>query len=284
MNEPDPQTPPVAPPAAGDPGAPSASPAPDFEAGASCPVWGKTTRNVEEGRFLEGPRTRGFELFRAVRIFLEFINGFRRLHFVGPCVTVFGSARFQESHRYYAMARDMGARLSRMGFTVLTGGGPGIMEAANRGAREAGGVSIGCNIQLPKEQEPNPYLDSFIEFRYFFVRKVMLVKYSYAFVVMPGGFGTLDEVFETATLVQTGKIRDFPIILMGSDYWGPMMDFIRQRMREEGTISPADVDIMTITDSPEEAMDRIAAAAERKFGFRWVTRKQPKKAWYLFER
>jgi len=255
-----------------------------FVPGDSCPAWGKTTRNLEEGRFLEGPKERRKEFMRAIRIFFELINGFRRLHFVGPCVTVFGSARFPENHRYYAMARDMGARLSRLGFTVMTGGGPGIMEAANRGARDAGGVSIGCNIQLPMEQDPNPYLDKFVEFRYFFVRKVMLVKYSYAFVVMPGGFGTLDEVFETATLVQTGKIRDFPIILMGVDYWAPLMGFIRDKMLSEGTISPNDENIMTLTDSPEEALHEIAACMERQFGFQWVTKKTPAKKWYLLER
>lgn len=257
---------------------------PEFQIGATCPVWGKTSRNMEEGLFLEGPRERGFELRRAWRIFLELIRGFRGLHFVGPCVTVFGSARFDENHKYYLMGRDMGKRLSKLGFAVMTGGGPGIMEAANRGARDVGGASIGCNIQLPHEQQPNPYLDKFIEFRYFFVRKVMLVKYSFAFVVLPGGFGTLDEVFETATLVQTGKIRDFPIILMGTEYWGPMMDFIRETLLKNGTISPGDENIMILTDSPEEAIGRIAACSERNFGFRWVKERQVKKKWYLFEK
>src|SRR5258706_11253784 len=174
--------------------------------------WGVSSGSAEVVRFLEGPQRRLAELARAIRIFCEFIRGFRTLHFVGPCVTVFGSARFTEIHPYYRLARLTGAGLARLGFTVMTGGGPGIMEAANRGAKDAGGRSIGCNITLPQEQKPNAYLDKFVEFRYFFVRKVMLVKYSYAFIVMPGGYGTLDEVFETAVLVQTGKIRNFPII------------------------------------------------------------------------
>jgi uncharacterized protein (TIGR00730 family) len=147
------------------------------------------------------------ELIRVLRIMVEFVRGFRALHFVGPCVTVFGSARFKEDHPYYALGREVGRELARAGFTVMTGGGPGIMEAANRGAKEVGGRSVGCNIELPAEQKPNQYLDRFITFHHFFVRKVMLVKYSYAFVALPGGFGTLDEIFETATLVQTGKIR-----------------------------------------------------------------------------
>jgi uncharacterized protein (TIGR00730 family) len=223
--------------------------------------WGKATRSGDERRFLEGPRKRLVELARAWRIFAEFIKGFRALHFVGPCVTVFGSARFKEDHRYYILAREMGRRISGLGFTVMTGGGPGIMEAANRGARDAGGPSIGCNIQLPMEQTPNPYLDKFIEFRYFFVRKVMLVKYSYAFVVMPGGFGTLDELFEALTLIQTHKIENFPVVLMGTEYWTPLVDFFRQRLLDEGTISPEDMSLVLLTDSPEEAMAHIASCA-----------------------
>jgi uncharacterized protein (TIGR00730 family) len=221
--------------------------------------WGKGTRSPDERRFLEGPRRRLTELGRAARIFAEFIRGFRALHFVGPCVTVFGSARFKEDHPYYALAREMGRRIAGLGFTTMTGGGPGIMEAANRGAREAGGPSIGCNIQLPVEQEPNPYLDLFVEFNYFFVRKVMLVKYSYAFVVMPGGFGTLDELFESLTLIQTRKIEDFPVVLMGVEFWRPMLDFFRHRLVEAGTIGPEDLDVVTLTDSPDEAAARIAS-------------------------
>lgn len=243
--------------------------------------WGKATRNIEDGQFLEGPRTRRFELWRVIKIAAEFIRGFRKLHFVGPCVTVFGSARFKEDHRYYALTRDVSSRLAQMGFTIMTGGGPGVMEAANRGARDVGGRSIGCNIMLPMEQQPNPYLDKFVEFRYFFVRKVMLVKYSYAFVVMPGGFGTLDEVFETLTLVQTGKIRDFPIILMDKDYWEPLIAFFRERLITERTIDPRDLDLLVVTDSPEEAVDRIVDVVQRHFGFNWA--KAPKRAWLLGE-
>lgn len=217
--------------------------------------WGKRTRSGDERRFLEGPRKRFTELRRSLRIFSEFIKGFRALHFVGPCVTVFGSARFGEDHRYYVLAREVGRRIAGLGFTTMTGGGPGIMEAANRGAKEAGGVSIGCNIQLPMEQRPNPYVDKFVEFRYFFVRKVMLVKYSYAFVVLPGGFGTLDELFEALTLIQTDKIKQFPVVLMGTEYWEPLIGFFRERLIAEGTISPHDLDLFVITDSPEEAAE-----------------------------
>src|SRR5437660_446463 len=167
---------------------------------------------------------------RVLRISWEFIKGFRALHFVGPCVTVFGSARFSDDHPVYDLARRTGALLARAGFTVMTGGGPGVMEAANRGAKDVGGRSIGCNIRLPQEQKPNPYLDKWITFRYFFVRKVMLVKYSYAFIALPGGFGTLDEIFETATLIQTAKIRDFPMVLMGRDFWQPLLDFLLNKL------------------------------------------------------
>lgn len=228
------------------------------------PEWGKKPPPGEERTFLEGPKLRRDEFFRSVRIFSEFIRGFRQLHFIGPCVTVFGSARFSEEHRYYKMARAVGHALAEADFAVMTGGGPGIMEAANRGARDAKGLSIGCNIQLPMEQEPNPYLDRFVEFRYFFVRKVMLVKYSDAFVVMPGGFGTLDEVFETAVLVQTRKIEQFPIVLMGVDFWEPMFDFMRERLMKEGTISPEDLEMLTLTDSVDEAMQVIAKASESR--------------------
>ncbi len=224
--------------------------------------WGKNPSSSDARSFLEGPFDRLTELTRALRIFAEVVRGFRSLHFVGPCVTVFGSARFPEDHRYYELGRDMGRRIADMGLTVMTGGGPGIMEAANRGAKERGGRSIGCNITLPMEQQPNPYVDRFVEFKYFFVRKVMLVKYSYAFVVLPGGFGTLDEVFETLTLVQTRKIRDFAIVLMGTDYWRPLIDFI-QAMKERGTISPGDAELLTVTDDPDVATDAIRKSLER---------------------
>jgi uncharacterized protein (TIGR00725 family) len=172
--------------------------------------WPGEPASSEEIVFLRGPQPRGFELGRTIRIAREFIQGFRALHFVGPCVTVFGSARFTEDHPYYGMAREVGALLGRAGFTVMTGGGPGIMEAANRGAKDVGGRSIGCNIELPHEQRPNPYLDRWVTFRYFFVRKVMLLKYSYAFIVLPGGFGTLDEVFEFSRRPPSSRRRRSP--------------------------------------------------------------------------
>ena len=216
-----------------------------------------------ERRFLAGPATRLAELRRALRIFAELLRGFRALHFAGPCVTVFGSARFQEGNPHYALAREMGRRLGRLGFTVMTGGGPGIMEAANRGARDVGASSIGCNIALPEEQKPNPYLDRFIEFEHFFVRKLMLVKYSYAFLALPGGFGTLDEVFEVATLIQTGKIQGFPCVLMGTEYWAPLREFIQARMTAAGTLSPGDAAQILFTDDPDQAMGWIVERTQK---------------------
>ena len=213
-----------------------------------------------EAHFLSGKREHGEELATAGRVFLEMVRGFSILGDLGRCVTVFGSARFPEDHRYYKLARRMGQRLAEEGYTVLTGGGPGIMEAANRGAREAGGLSIGCNIRLPFEQKPNPYLDRFVEFEYFFVRKVMLVKYSQGFITMPGGFGTMDELFETATLVQTGKIHRFPIIAMGSDFWLNIIG-LRDAAIEQGTISEADQELYSRTDDVEEALAILKAAA-----------------------
>jgi uncharacterized protein (TIGR00730 family) len=211
--------------------------------------------------WLAGPRSRLTELARIGRITVEFLRGFRALHFVGPCVTVFGSARIPPGDSAYELARTMGHRLAQEGLTVMTGGGPGVMEAANRGAREAGGRSIGCNIQLPHEQQPNPYLDRFITFRYFFVRKVMLVKYSVAFVVLPGGFGTLDELFEALTLAQTGKIAAFPIVLMGTGYWRPLLEFLRETLAARRMIDPGDIELLTVTDSPDEAIDAIHRGA-----------------------
>jgi uncharacterized protein (TIGR00730 family) len=236
----------------------------------------------EEVRFLAGPQSRGWELRRLFRIMLEFFRGFRALHFVGPCVTVFGSARFPEEHPYYALARDTGAHLARLGFTVMTGGGPGLMEAANRGAREAGGRSVGCNIVLPQEQAPNAYVDRMVTFRYFFVRKVMLVKYSYAFVALPGGFGTFDEIFEAATLIQTGKIRDFPIILVGRDYWAPLLEVLRDRLLAERTIDAEDMRILDVTDSPDEVATLIQDTVIRKYGLRYAEARHRRRRW-LFE-
>ena len=235
-----------------------------------------------ERLFLEGPQERWWELWRVLRIGWEFLRGFRGLHFLGPCVTVFGSARVDEKHPHYVLARSIGAALAHAGFTVMTGGGPGVMEAANRGAREAGGMSVGCNIDLPEEQRPNAYLDTFVQFHYFFVRKVMLVKYSYAFVVLPGGFGTLDEVFETVTLIQTGKIRDFPIVLMGRDFWSPLLEFMRRTLVADGKIRQQDLDRLTLTDSTEEAVALIRAAALGRFGLTYG-RRPPRRRRWLFE-
>jgi len=218
---------------------------------------------------------------RAARIFVEFIRGFRALHFVGPCVTVFGSARFADDHPYYRLGREVGALLARAGFTVMTGGGPGIMEAANRGAREAGGRSIGCNIELPREQRPNPYLDRWITFRHFFVRKVMLVKYSYAFIALPGGFGTLDEIFETATLIQTHKMQEFPLVLIGDAFWRPLLDFLERRLVAEGTCEPQDVKRIIVTDSPRQAVGAVTEVALRQFGLTYAP--HLRRRWFLGE-
>jgi len=229
--------------------------------------------------WLQGPGSRQFELLFAFRVFWEFLRGFRGLHFSGPSITVFGSARFPAGHRYYEAARRMGGRLAQeLGLSVMTGGGPGIMEAANRGAKEAGGRSIGCNIVLPHEQAHNPWLDKFVNIRYFFVRKVLLVKYSYAFVIFPGGFGTMDELFETLTLVQTKKIHHFPIVVMGMDYFKPLQEYI-ESMVGEGTISPDDTRLLLFTDDEDAAIEHIRSYLSAHY--------QPrpfKPVWWLFER
>ncbi len=236
--------------------------------------WGKATTAQDERVFLSGPRARGSDLWSAIKIALEFVRGFRTLHFVGPCATVFGSARFGEDHLYYELAREVGRRLAQEGFTVMTGGGPGVMEAANRGAKEAGGRSVGANIQLPHEQRPNRYLDVWITFQHFFVRKVMLLKYSYAFIAMPGGFGTLDEIFETTVLMQTGKIKNFPVVLMGVEFWTPMFEYFRERLLREHTIDVRDIDHLMLTDSVDEAMAHIRRLAIEGFGLRKAPRPQ----------
>lgn len=243
--------------------------------------WGAGAAEPGVTRFLQGPQQRRFELHQAVRVFCELMRGFRSLHFVGPCVTVFGSARFGEDHPYYALARSVGKLLAQAGFTVMTGGGPGIMEAANRGAKDVGGRSVGCNIELPKEQVPNPYLDRWITFRHFYVRKLMLVKYSYAFIAMPGGFGTLDEIFETATLIQTRKIADFPLVLMGKEFWEPLVGFMSNRLLAERTIDAADCERILITDSPEEAVRSVTAIAMSRFGLTYGP--QARRRWFLWE-
>jgi uncharacterized protein (TIGR00730 family) len=223
---------------------------------------------------LEGPHSRRRDLALVLRTLRDFVAGFRVLHFVGPCVTVFGSARFGEGHPVYEQARDVGQRVSQLGFTVLTGGGPGVMEGANRGAREAGGRSVGCNIQLPHEQAPNPYLDRSLTCRYFFVRKVLLFKYSYAFIALPGGLGTLDELTEALTLIQTGKIQNYPVVLMGSRYWQPFIDQLH-RMVAEGTITDTDLRLLLVTDDVDEAMAHIQRHAIEAFGLRPRPRARP---------
>ena len=244
--------------------------------------WGKRPPPSDEREFLAGPRNRPLELAWVIRAALEFVKCFRQLHFVGPCVTVFGSARYAEGHPAYALARRMGAALAREGFTVMTGGGPGLMEAANRGAKEAGGVSVGCNITLPSEQKPNAYLDRWVETRSFFVRKVVLAKYSYGFIAAPGGLGTLDELFEIGVLVQTGKMPDFPIVLLGIEYWRPLVSWLREQLVPDRTLDAADVDRFQLTDSPEEAAEYVRERAVASFGL--VPEHRMRRRWWLLER
>lgn len=229
---------------------------------------------TEERSWLAGPRSRFHDFCSLFRVSLDLIRAYRILHFVGPCVTIFGSARTVPGSRWYELAREMGQACAELGFTVVTGGGPGIMQAGNQGAYEAGGRSIGVNIVLPFEQSVNPYVHRAVDMRYFFTRKTMLVKYSYAFVVMPGGAGTLDEMFETMTLIQTGKLKNFPIILMGKEYWQPLMDFV-YKMAEAGTISPEDPELIFFTDSVEEAKAHLQRHAVRQFGLRRKQVPQP---------
>jgi len=222
---------------------------------------------LSDRTLLSGPSSRLRDLATLFRVAKDLLMGFRALHFAGPCVTIFGSARTKPGTRYYEMARKMGEACARLGFTVVTGGGPGIMQAGNQGAFEAGGRSLGVNIELPFEQAVNPYVQSAVTMRYFFTRKVVLVKYSYAFIILPGGSGTMDEMFETMTLIQTGKLKIFPIVLMGKDYWQPLMDFV-YRMAEEGTISPDDPELIFFTDDVEEAAAHLQRHAVRQFGLR----------------
>lgn len=223
--------------------------------------------NPEEQAFFAGPQSRLKEFLFIVRVMVEFIRGFRQFHFIGPCITVFGSARFKENHEYYKLAMAVGKSLARLGFAVMTGGGPGVMEAANRGAKEVGGRSIGCNIILPFEQQPNKYLDKWINMRYFFVRKVLLSKYSFGFVVLPGGFGTLDELFEALTLIQTQKLKKFPVVLMCTQYHRELMAHI-YKMVEFGTISEEDLKLFLLTDSIQEMEDHLNQHAIRGFGLK----------------
>ena len=217
--------------------------------------------------FLEGPHSRFKEFTFLLDVMGQFIKGFRKLHFVGPCITVFGSARFTEDEQYYGIARKIGGALVKLGFTVMTGGGPGIMEAANRGAKEAGGKSVGCNIVLPIEQHPNPYLDVWVNIDYFFVRKLMLTKYSYGFVVMPGGYGTLDEFFEAIEMIQTGKLKRFPVVLMGTEYHKALYQHLQNLVKEK-TIQPDDINLFLFTDSVDDAMAHIGKHAIGDFGLK----------------
>ena len=228
----------------------------------------------EERYFVQGPHSRWKELLFTLRVMGQFIKGFRTLHFVGPCVTVFGSARFDENNGYYKLGRKVGAELSKMGFTVMTGGGPGIMEAANRGAKDVNGRSVACNIELSHEQHPNPYLDAFVTMDHFFVRKVLLFKYSFAFVVLPGGMGTMDEMFEALTLIQTKKIEEFPVVLMGKDYWKNLL-VMMDEMVVEKTINKEDLNLLLVTDDVDEAMAHIRQHAVKDFGLQKQKRPSP---------
>lgn len=228
--------------------------------------------------YLEGSKPRISELGFAWEIFIEFIKGFRLLHFVGPCITVFGSARFEPEQKYYKAAEMFGKRIAQLGFTTITGGGPGTMEAANKGAFENGGMSVGCNIKLPFEQKPNPWVHKSITFGYFFIRKVLLVKYSYAFIIMPGGFGTMDEFFETLTLVQTKTIKKFPIVLFGKEYYQPLMDYVNF-MSNQGTIAETDIELLLLTDDFDEAMQHITSYVSNNYKV-----KPRKRHWWLFEK
>lgn len=232
----------------------------------------------KEHVYLEGPKSRGYELAFAWQVFTQFIKGFRTFHFVGPCIAVFGSARFTEAHPYYKSAREFGKRIAELGFTTMTGGGPGIMEAANRGAYENGGMSVGCNIKLPFEQTANKYMHKWMMFEHFFVRKTLLIKYSYAFIIMPGGFGTMDELFETLTLVQTKTITGFPVVLFGTAFYEPLLSVFRH-MAAEGTIAKADLSLVLLTDDTDAAMEHI-----RKYIQQYYTVKPGRRQRWLFEK
>lgn len=221
--------------------------------------------NKSEIVFLHGPQSRWKEFLFTLKTMREFIRGFRKLHFLGPCITIFGSARFTEGHPYYDLTRKAAAEFAKLGFTIMTGGGPGLMEAANRGAKDVNGRSVGCNIQLPKEQKPNPYLDKWVYIHHFFIRKVLLVKYSFAFVVMPGGYGTLDEFFEALTLIQTHKINNFPIVIFGKAYHNELMEHISQ-MQKAATVTANDTHLFLVTDSIEEAVELIKEKSIKQYG------------------
>lgn len=238
-----------------------------------------TEKQVQsEIQFLDGPQNKLKDFAFVWQVMWEFVKGFRVLHYVGPCVTVFGSARFTEDHQYYKDARRLSAAIAKLGFTIMTGGGPGIMEAANRGAKDVGGRSVGCNIVLPHEQGYNAYMDKWVNIKYFFVRKNLLAKYSYAFVVMPGGFGTLDEYFEAITLIQTRVTEGFPVIIFNKEYHRHIMEHVNL-MVDEGTISPQDPSLCLFTDSVEEVVDILKIHSIDKFGLEF----SKKKKWWFFK-
>ena len=234
---------------------------------------------TNESLFFRGPLSRFKELMFTFRVQINFIRAFRKLHFLGPCVTIFGSARFTPESEHYKNAEKIGAEISKLGFTIMTGGGPGIMEAAYKGAFENDGYSVGCNIVLPREQKPNPYLHKWIDIPYFFVRKVVLIKYSYAFVVMPGGVGTLDELFEALTLIQTKVIKNFPIIIFDSDYHKELCNHIKIMLENE-SISPEDMKLLFVTDSIPDLITHLETHAIKKFG---LVNKQYKPKWWFLE-
>ncbi|MES2380198.1 MAG: TIGR00730 family Rossman fold protein [Bacteroidota bacterium] len=228
-----------------------------------------------ERRFLAGKRNRRRDFLFSLKVLWEFWKGFHGFRKIGPCITVFGSARFDENNKWYKKTVEIGGRISELGLTVLSGGGPGIMEASNRGAFEKRGRSVGCNIVLPFEQHLNPYVDYSVTIRYFFVRKVFLIKYSYGFVVMPGGMGTLDELFEALTLIQTGKIEGFPVVLFGTEYWKKMIEFLDVMVTEK-TISPNDLNLLLVTDSVDETIEHLKKHTIQKFHLKKERRKKPR--------
>ena len=242
---------------------------------------GGRRRRTEDERLLYGPEQAAFkgkDAWRVLRIMGEFVEGFEELDDLGPAVTIFGSARISPEDAMYGASVEVGRLLGEAGFTIITGGGPGAMEAGNRGAREAGAPSVGLNIELPFEQHVNPYVDTELDFRYFFVRKVMLVKYSRAFVIFPGGFGTMNELFEALTLIQTGKVRDFPVVLFGSEYWRGLIDWVRTKMVADGKATEADLGLMSLTDSPEEVLDLVLSSTRRGKSYEREAREATRKA------
>jgi len=232
------------------------------------------SRETEDARFLQQPTEApqspellmAMESWRVFRIMGEFVEGFEELTGKGPCVSIFGSARVRCRDPMYQLCAETARKLGEAGFGIITGGGPGMMEAANRGARDAGVASIGCNIELPFEQTTNPYVDIGIDFRYFFVRKTMFVKYAHAFVIFPGGFGTMDELFEALTLIQTQKVSNFPVVLVGTEYWRGLVDWIRNRMEHEQKISPGDLDLLYLTDDPDEVVHHVVERYRERTG------------------